>query len=207
MNQLSVKAIQNQEAEQWVLRKHYAKRMPPISYCYGLYDGNELIGVVTYGSPPSRPLCVGVCGKEYAEHVLELNRLVLADNHKNHASILVGRSMRLLPHPKIIVSFADTKQGHVGYVYQATNWLYTGMSAKRNDRVAEGDGRHPRTGFDPNGILVPRSAKHRYVFFVGSKKQVKELRTALKYPVQPYPKGDSQRYDSSAKIETQMVLI
>lgn len=202
-----VRAIQSWECDQWVMKKHYAKRMPPISYCYGLYDGPELIGVVTYGSPPSRNLCIGVCGKEHAENVLELNRLVLAENVKNHASILVGRSLRLLPQPKIVVSFADTAHGHVGYVYQATNWLYTGMSAKRTDRVAVGEGRHPRTAFDPNGVLIQRSAKHRYVFFVGSKKQTKELKAALKYPVQQYPKGDTQRYDSSAEVATQMILI
>jgi hypothetical protein len=204
---LTVNEIQSWECEQWVLRKHYAKRMPPISYAYGLYEDKELIGVVTYGSPPSRPLCVGVCGKEHADKVLELNRLVLADNHKNHASMLVGRSLRLLPPPKIIVSFADTKQGHVGYVYQATNWLYTGLSAARNDRVSEGDGRHPRTGFDPNGTLIPRSAKHRYVFFVGNRKDVKDLKACLNYPPQPYPKGDSARYDSSGGVQTQMKLL
>ena len=31
--------------------------------------------------------------------------------------------------PKIVVSYADTSKGHVGYVYQATNFIYTGMSA------------------------------------------------------------------------------
>ena len=204
---LTVSEIQSWECEQWVLRKHYAKRMPPISYAYGLYDGKDLIGIVTYGSPPSRQLCVGVCGTDHVDKVLELNRLVLASNEKNHASMLISRSLRLLPKPKIVVSFADTGQGHVGYVYQATNWLYTGLSAKRNDRVAEGDSRHPRTGFDPNGILTERSRKHRYVFFVGNKRDVKHLRSCLKYPVQPYPKGDSVRYDSSADVQTQMKLI
>lgn len=204
---ITVNEIQSWECEQWVLHKHYAKRMPPISHAYGLFDDQTLIGVVTYGSPPSRPLCIGVCGIEHVENVLELNRLVLADNAKNQASILVGRSLRLLPKPRIVVSFADTAQGHVGYIYQATNWLYTGLSKKRNDRVAVGDNRHPRTGFDPNGTLVERSRKHRYVFFVGNKKQVKELKSALKYPVSSYPKGDSARYDSSGDVETQMKLL
>ncbi len=203
---ISVNEIQSWECEQWVLHKHYAKRLPPISYAYGLFDDKELIGVVTYGSPPSRQLCLGICGLEYVDMVLELNRLVLADNEKNYASILVGRSLRLLPKPHIVVSFADTGHGHVGYVYQATNWLYTGLSMKRNDRVSIGDHRHPRTCFDPNGTLVERSRKHRYVFFVGNKKQVKQLNSALKYPLMPYPKGDSTRYDSSGEIETQMIL-
>ena len=46
---------------------------------------------------------------------------------------LVGRSLRLLPKPSVVVSYADTAQGHVGYVYQAANFIYTGLSAKRTD--------------------------------------------------------------------------
>jgi hypothetical protein len=206
---LTVRAIQNWEAEQWVLRKHYAKRMPPISFAYGLYEGVDLIGVVTYGFPASRALCRGLCGDQWVDHVLELNRLVLADNAKNYASVLVGRSLRLLPKPRIVVSYADTAQGHVGYVYQATNWLYTGLSAKRYDsKMPDGETRHSRTlGWIKGAELVERSRKHRYVFFLGSKKQIKQFREILNYPIEPYPKGETRRYDASAAVETQMLLI
>ena len=43
-------------------------------------------------------------------------------------------SLNLLPKPQAIVSYADTSQGHHGYIYQATNWIYTGLSAKRTER-------------------------------------------------------------------------
>lgn len=33
----------------------------------------------------------------------------------------------------ILVSYADSAQGHHGYIYQATNWIYTGISAKRTE--------------------------------------------------------------------------
>jgi hypothetical protein len=63
----------------------------------------------------------GICGKEQESIVVELNRLCLLDNDKNQASFLVANSMKLLPKPTIVISYADTGQGHVGYVYQACN--------------------------------------------------------------------------------------
>lgn len=204
---LDVKQIQSHEVEQWILRKHYARRMPQVSFAFGLYRGSLLIGVVTYGIPASRPLCVGVCGKEYATDVLELNRLVLEENGKNHASILIGRSIRLLPRPKILVSYADTGQDHIGYVYQATNWIYTGKSVQRFDRVSFGSKTHPRRAFDVNGVQVLRHSKHRYVYFIGNKKEVKTYKSKLNYQIQSYPKGESIRYDTSERVETQLLLV
>src|SRR5690606_38056970 len=117
---------------------HYAKRVPSISYAFGLFLNNELVGVVTYGTPPSAPLRRGICGDDYKSMVLELNRLCLLYNRKNEASMLVGASLRKLPRPRIVVSFADTNQEHVGYVYQACNFVYCGLSAKRTDWKVKG---------------------------------------------------------------------
>ena len=33
------------------------------------------------------------------------------------------------------------------------------------------------------------------------------MRKALKYPVLDYPKGDTKKYDASAKISKQMLLV
>ena len=135
---------------------------------FGLYNDNELVGIVTYGIPPSPTLCRGVCGDKYFLDVYELNRLCLLNNKKNEASFLVARSLKLLPKPKIIVSYADTHWDHVGYIYQATNFIYTGLSAKRTD-VDSGDNRHAKTTFaDPkidNSKRKNRSQKHRYIYF------------------------------------------
>ena len=125
------------ETESWLLNRHYARRLCPISYAFGAYRGAELIGVVTYGTPASSPLRGGVCGPEWSDKVIELNRLC-CENSRNVASTLVGRSLRLLPRPSVVVSYADTAQGHVGYIYQATNFIYTGLSAKRTDWKIKG---------------------------------------------------------------------
>lgn len=134
----TVKAISRQQAEPFILDIHYAGRWPSITYLYGLYHSNELVGIVSYGTPPSAPLRAGIAGKESISNVLELNRLVLKYNRKNEASFLVGNTLKLLPKGKFVVSFADISVGHVGYVYQACNFKYYGLSAKRTDWKVKG---------------------------------------------------------------------
>jgi hypothetical protein len=216
---MKVMQIKNQETYPWLLEKHYAKRIPQIMFAFGLYDEDKLKGVVTYGIPASPALCMGICGKEYSDKVLELNRLCLMENNKNESSFLVANSIKLLPRPTIIVSYADTAQGHVGYVYQSTNFLYTGLSANRVDWTVKGlEHKHSKTLSDGMTLesikekygedfyYTERSRKHRYIFFHGSKTDKKIMRKKLLYGVLPYPKGDSQTYDSGGNVETQGIL-
>lgn len=195
--------------------------MCPISHAFGAFDNGNLIGVVTYGTPLSSTLKDGVCGEQYANCVLELNRLC-CESRKNLASTLVGRSLQMLPKPSIVVSYADTGQGHIGFVYQATNFIYTGLSAAFKDPMVkgmehkhhttigdEGRGHESRVEFlrqkygAENVYYIERDRKHRYVYFCGSKKQVDEIKSLLKYPVEPYPKGESRRYEANTPIANQ----
>jgi predicted ATP-dependent Lon-type protease len=201
---MKVLPIKSEETYSWILHKHYAKRLPSISYAFGLYENNELRGIVTFGMPASNSLCEGVCGIENKHLVLELNRLCLQENTKNEASFLVSNAIKLLPKPRIIVSYADTAQGHVGYVYQATNFLFTGTTKERTDMDA-GEGKHSRHGTDPT-VRKFRSAKHRYIYIHGSKTQKAKLLKELNYEIQQYPKGEIKRYDSGAKVITQQLL-
>lgn len=143
---LRVFPVTYSQTKPFLLSVHYARRMPNIRYAFGLFDGWDLIGVCTFGSPASPPLCKGLAGEENHKHVLELNRLAFlpGKNGMNHASILVGRSLRMLPHGTFVVSFADWGGWHhVGYVYQATNWLYTGLTKARTDLAGVGGGALP----------------------------------------------------------------
>lgn len=200
-----VRAISRNQCAPFILGIHYARRWPSISYAFGLFDGSELIGIVTYGTPPSAPLRRGIAGDEYAGKVLELNRLCLKYNRKNEASRLVGASLRMLPE-SIVVSFADTEQGHKGYVYQACNFHYCGLSAKRTDWKVKGkEHLHGQTVADEfRGVknraaamrekygddfyLAPRPRKHRYVYLVGSKTFKRKAKKALRYAIESYPK-------------------
>lgn len=207
MDGYEVKVIQRKDCEPYILSIHYARRWPSISYAFGLFLDDQLCGVVTYGTPLSSTLRVGIAGSEYKSDVLELNRLCLLNNIKNEASILISRSLKLLPKNKIIVSFADTNQGHNGYVYQATNFLYCGLSAKRTDWKIKGrEHLHSQTISDEfRGVknrakairdkygddfyLAPRPRKHRYIMLIGDKKYRKKVKQQLRYKLEPYPKG------------------
>lgn len=221
---ITVLPITYQTALPWLLHKHYARRSAPVTHAFGAYRDGVLLGIVTYGTPVAGTLRTGVCGEAWADKVLELNRLC-CEPEKNLASLLVGRSLRLLPKPTVVVSYADTGMGHVGYVYQATNFLYTGLSAKRTDWKLKGRehlhgasiadlsrgqkdrAKYMRETYGDDFYLQERSRKHRYVFFVGDKWQVKTMREALKYEVQPYPKGDTRRYDAGGDVPTQLVML
>jgi len=183
----SVISISHEETRHFILNIHYAKRMPSISYAYGLIQNGALVGVITYGMPASPFLCIGICGENYKERVLELNRLCLLNNKKNEASMLIGRSLRLLPKPSIIVSYADTAMKHSGFVYQATNFLFTGTTKERTD-MASINGKHSRHNDGDKNKRQFRSSKHRYVYFLGSKKELSEMKKSLKYPIMKYPK-------------------
>jgi hypothetical protein len=209
------------EAEPWLLEKHYAKRMPSISYAFGLYEDGNLVGVCTYGTPSSSPLRKGIAGEEYSEYVLELNRLCIDSKNKNAASFLVGRSLQMLPKPSIVVSYADTEQNHVGYVYQACNFIYTGLSTKKMDWAIKGmEHLHGQTiadmsrgqdkrlefmkeKFGDDFYMKDRARKHRYIFVTGKDKK---LKAAIKYQSEPYPKGESKKYDAGGTVKTQQLL-
>ena len=198
-NRLSVRRIGYEDTKVFILNIHYARRMPCIQYAFGLFDGDYPypVGVVTYGQPASPPLCKGIAGEENRKHVLELNRLVFYPEYNggNYASFLVGNSLKMLPRGTFVVSYADWGGWHhVGYVYQATNWLYTGMTKPRTDKYSEaGHARHYAAG---ETRRQESTAKHRYVYLVGDRREVKRMRKQLKYPViNEYPKGDSEHYD------------
>ena len=125
-----VKSIDSYLCKDWLLNKHYAKRLCSISYSFGLFENNILVGVCTFGMPPSSTLSESICGIDFKKYVLELNRLIINENNnKNILSFFVSNSINMLPDNKIIVSFSDANMNHNGYIYQATNFIYTGQSS------------------------------------------------------------------------------
>jgi len=131
-------------------------------------------------------------GNEQQLNVYELTRLWIDDKvPRNGESFLIGNTIKLLD-KEIIVSYSEPDHGHVGYVYQATNWIYTGLTAKRTNRVKI-DGsttKHNRHAHEDkeDTVLVPRPRKHRYIYFNCKGKKRKELLSMLKYNIAPYPK-------------------
>ena len=56
-NDYEVQQIHYEATKPFILELHYSKRMPSISYAYGLFRNNMLVGIVSYGSPASPSLC------------------------------------------------------------------------------------------------------------------------------------------------------
>tara|TARA_R100001510_G_C7572068_1_gene148099 strand:- start:23 stop:691 length:669 start_codon:yes stop_codon:yes gene_type:complete len=214
----TVQTINNYECHEWFLKKHYAKRIPNIMNCFGLYNENkQLEGVISYGSPPSPSLVVGSFNGKYTEIFLELNRLCVNENlEKNVLSYFVSQSIKQMSKPKVLVSYADTSQGHHGYIYQATNWIYTGLTAKRTEWRMRGSDKHSKTICEQYTLekrlnsdkfyVVDRPRKHRYFYLYANKKDKKEMIKNLAYGIEPYPKGNNKKYDASYQCATQGVL-
>ncbi len=219
----TIKPIVSSDYKEWILYKHYAKRMPPIEYAFGLFNSkNIIVGCLTIGTPVSNTLR-NLWNNEYK--LMELNRLVVNDGlEKNTLSYFVGNALKLLPTPLVLVSYADTSKNHHGYIYQATNWIYTGLSAKFNDYYIKGmEHLHNGTIMDMSRgkenrvdwlrqkygddlIMIERDRKHRYFIFLGNKRDKKKMLKMLPYKIESYPKGDNIRYDSSHAPAIQTLL-
>lgn len=205
LNGYFIKEIPYKEAMELVVKNHYLHRKCPCSHAYGLFDASSQIkGVVIYGVSCSSTLLKGICGEEEMHNVYELNRLWVDDDvPKNGESFLIGNSIKKLD-KEIIVSFADTSRNHIGYVYQATNFLYCGLSAKFKDIKVKGfENKHHATyahGMsiaevkqkygEENVYYAERPRKHRYIYFNCKGKRKRELLSKLRYKILPYPKGE-----------------
>jgi hypothetical protein len=219
---ISVFQIKAEQTDDWCKRKHYMRRLPFVSYAFGLYLDGNLEGVVTYGSPHGANLFKGIFEDEsISEWVIELNRLCIDSKLDNAASILVSRSLKLLPTPKCVISFSDTGYGHIGYVYQATNFLYTGTTIAHNPEYIINGKKTPnrtlsdwgikspvRWAKDNNVEMIGPRPKHRYIFFHGTKAEKRRMRRNIQYTIlREYPKGQTKRHPAEDRgIEIQKVM-
>lgn len=220
-----VRSIDNEQCKEWLLKKHYLKRNTSYSYAFGLFDNNFLVGICTFGNAVPMQMKKSICGDKYMELVYELNRLCTNDNlDKNANSFFLARCFMLLPKPLIIVSYADKSFGHHGYIYQASNFYFTGESHIQFDWKVKGKEHiHIRTlldefAFEEDRVnklkekygdelyRVQREPKYRYVYFLGNKKQKKEFLNNKLFDIKPYPKGDNKYYDSSYNPNIQGIL-
>jgi len=225
LNEYKVTPVTTDAVRPWLLELHYLKRMTSMSYKFGLIHNNEVMGVVTYGNAIPYTMAKSPFGDKWHRNVQELNRLVLSPKcPKNAASFLVSRSIKQLPKPTIVVSYADAGKGHVGYIYQAANFIYTGKSHTQKDWVLKSrPDIHTRTlmdefAFTPNRIellkdrygddlvQVDRPAKNRYVYVHADKRTKAAIMKDAQFKSHPYPKGNSARLATNATINTQGIL-
>ena len=210
---MNVVKINKQIADEFVLKKHYSKRAPVFWAAFGLEENGLITGVAVYGQPS--PPIQKHAFKSRDFRLFELSRVVVQSKTKNAASFLVGNSLQMLePKPCAVISYADMEQNHCGIIYQATNWIYTGAT-KSHDKayIVDGKRTHPMTLRDrgitnptawarENGIeMVSPAEKHRYFFFVGTKRDRKSMASKLVYPtIRAYPKCQNSRYEDGEDI-------
>jgi hypothetical protein len=200
--------LTSKEATDFLLPRHYSGRKPAISWAFGWVIDGALKAVITYGKPASPSLCKGVCGVDNSQYVYELNRLCREDDLTEPLSQFVSATLRRLTWNKdlIIVSYADSGANHNGYIYQATNFLYTGKTKERLQfHVPNGHSRH---GNKDSELREIRTAKHRYLYFGTRNKKLKKKWTEeLNYSILPYPKEESKIYELGTVLKPTVVNI
>jgi hypothetical protein len=199
------------EVEEFCERFHYSHTKGSALWRWGLSSNGILIGVVAYNLP-TRTTCESLFGKAGRFHVWHMGRLAMADDApRNSESRLIAGSLREIQtgYQDVwgVVTYAASDVGHIGYVYQATNAIYTGKSTVHNYYTDSSGNRRSDylSGFvskaraESMGWTWHRGAyKHRYVYILGNKTERKARLKLFALPTLPYPKGDTRQYRLAA---------
>ena len=206
-----------------IIKNHYSHKWTSCRYALGIFyetdhqhaffdeKDEKLAGVAIYGYPVGRSAPKSISPELKEEEVLELTRLFIFDDYgKNTESVVLSKTFKWLQENaseiKVLVSYSDPEQGHLGIIYQATNWIYQGIIGKHtwsfkfneNDRW-----KHGRTIFPYYGTndiekiqrqvkepfwIRKEPRKHRYIYLICNKSVKKKVMKNLKYPILDYPK-------------------
>ena len=183
-----------QAAKYAVMHWHYSKAMPAGRNVYlGVWESNRFVGAVLFGMGSGS----STNGEKYnlasSHEMAELTRVALTSHVtpvSKMVSIAIGMVERQSPALRLLISMADPKAGHVGGIYQAMNWIYTGETKPDVMYLSRGAWVHHRTATSrgsakglPSRPLPP---KHRYLYPLdrAMRKQIAPL-------AKPYPKRDS----------------
>lgn len=180
---------------------HYSRCLPAGKLVkVGAWEDGKFIGVVLF-SRGATPHIASPYGLTQFE-VCELTRVALC-SHKAPVSRVLSIAIRFLkqcsPGLRLIVSYADKDQGHHGGIYQATNWVYTGLqnADSRGAFIVKGKKVHPRSigakggvqsldwirkNLDPHATEYITQGKHKYVMPLDD-----EMRAKIGRLAQPYP--------------------
>lgn len=215
----TIDIIDKKLAKELIVKNHYSHKWTSCRYAIGLFNSSRLIGVAIYGFPVGRQVVKSITPYMDNSQVLELTRLWLEDSAPlNSESYFLGKTfdwLRKNTDVKVLISYSDPMFGHLGIIYQATNWLYQGnnmMLVKGYLHKINGEVMHPRSvvakygttkeaqllAIDPLYERIPMKKKHRYLYIL-HKKDRKYILSELKHPILSYPKDGCQCDWSSPK--------
>lgn len=159
----------------------------------GVWENEKFIGVIIFSRGANKGL-----GSPFVltqTECCELTRVALT-THKTPVSRIIKISLKLLKqisNMKLIVSFADEEQNHHGGIYQAGNWIYSGMTNAADEYLYKGRRYHGRAfrksmgshlNYLDKGLqIIKGSSKHRYLMPLCD--SIRPIILELK---QPYPK-------------------
>tara|TARA_R100000306_G_C4350621_1_gene129942 strand:- start:55 stop:675 length:621 start_codon:yes stop_codon:yes gene_type:complete len=171
-------------------------------YNYGAFIDNELMAVCIFHNPSVPELVKGCFGLARNEQngIFELGRLV--KNPSANGTLILSqvvamaiKELKKNTDVRAILSYADSRY-HTGFIYQALNFKYYGMTAPKTDFWFEQeDGsfiKHVRGKVKgAKGEWRPRSRKHRYLMTY-------DKQLLSNWSEQPYPKQDNVEYVTTA---------
>lgn len=181
------------EAAKYACEKwHYSGSIPHSKLAkIGVWEDGIFIGAVIYGVGATSTLV-----QRYGlrpEQGAELVRVALR-KHRSEVSRILAISVKMIkksfPGLQLIVSFADPEQDHIGVIYKACGWVYTGKSQPSPEYVYLGKRwqgrsfRHKYKGMEhhPDVVIVDGSAKHRYLYPLTD-----AMRATIALLSRPYP--------------------
>lgn len=176
----TVELVERSTVKDFIETHHYSHNINGLrsSYCFGLYDGDRLVGAMIYGG-----FAMANAWKKYGDsdqEVMELRRLVLIDDTpRNSESYFIGKTLRWLKKHtdvKVVVSYADPNYGHSGVIYRASNFTHVGMTSPGRVIMYQGRKYHDkaiRTKY--RGKLKPFAVELRKALDDGTAHYVKQL--------------------------------
>lgn len=169
----------------------------------GAWESGKFIGVVLFGRGANNRMASAYDLQQ--DQACELVRIALTA-HAAPVSQVAAQAIRFLKRQsaglKLIVSYADPKQGHHGGIYQAGNWTYQGRSQAQRELLIGGVFTHKRSAHAKYGTASPEKIaamsgkrvefapvewKHRYLMPLDA-----EMRERILPLAKPYPKRDKQ---------------
>jgi hypothetical protein len=210
MNSYQVNRISEKAASEF-MEKHEAMGNIGLGvWHYGLYEKNQLLSVVSYGTPcfSINRTFVGTIAKKFNCRVIQLCRGgIVLGSPMNIASQLIGNANHELYKEQgnlIILAYADPEFGEVGAVYQAANAIYLGKTNPKNQSnyIIEGgwlSGWDVRKKYgtrdfeklkqiDCNAKKFPLTPKYKYLFIKATTSVKTKIYSSFKNYKQPYPK-------------------
>lgn len=188
--------------EKW----HYSSCLPTGKLVkVGVWENSRFIGVVIFsrGASPR----IGHFAKLDQTEICELTRVALT-NHITPVSRILTIAVKFLrkncPGLRLVVSYADSSEGHHGGIYQACNWIYVG-STRSPGFVINGSPMHFRSvqmkyGTGSLSALIAKGVNVRKILCEPKLKYLMPLDDEMRKRVQSLSKPYPKRAGSKANV-------